>query len=177
MCLNGAGRYGDVYSDGVTILTTPPNASLAYSIITSAEMTLYDIIPSYLPSNSLVLTWGGFADSAGTPLEYEVRVTNVSSGVGVWENVGFLRQLTLNDIELPSNDSSHVIQVRAVNPVGLLSEVISEEFYILTTPPANSSELKAPFPHTHMLILSIDSRVTVLLYRLIDPSLVMRACL
>lgn len=138
-CTNRAGHHSNAYSDGVTILSNPPNSSLAFATLSSPEMTQYDIILGYLPSNRLTLVWGGFAESADTPLEYELRVTISSDFVGDWENVGFLRQLTLNDIELLSNNS-HVIQVRAVNLGGLRSDPVNVSFTILDTPPIDSGK-------------------------------------
>ncbi len=139
-CTNNDGRHSNAYSDGVTILTNPPNSSLAFAILSSPEMTQYDIILGYLPSNRLTLVWGGFAESADTPLKYQVRVTNSSHFIGDWENVDFLRQLTLNDIELLSNDS-HVIQVRAVNLGGLWSDPVNLPFTILDTHPFDTGKL------------------------------------
>lgn len=136
-CLNGAGRHSNAYSDGVTILTDPPNSTLAYATLSSPDMTQYDILLCYLPSNRLTLLWGGFAESASTPLQYEVRVSNSTSDDDVWTNVGFVRELTLNDIVLPSNES-HVIEVRAVNLGGVSSQPIRTQFTILTTPPLDN---------------------------------------
>lgn len=131
-CLSGAGRYSNAYSDGVTILMNPPNSSSAVVTIDSPEMTQYDIILGYLPSNRLTLYWSGFFDEAGTPLYYQLRVTN-SSLTGSWEDLRALRQISVD--QLPSNQSEGVIQLRAVNLGGVWSEPVNREFIILSTPP------------------------------------------
>ncbi len=151
-CLNGAGCHSTAYSDGVTILTKAPNATLAYTTLSSPDMTQYDIILGYIPSNRFTLLWSGFAECADTPLQYEVRVTNSTGSVdnGDWTNVGYIRELTLNDIVLPSNQS-HVIEVRAVNMGGISSEPIRTQFTILTTPPLDNGK-KSLF---HCLIFNL----------------------
>ncbi len=140
ICLNGVGQQSKASSDGVTILAIPPNATSAYSALSSPDMTQYDIILGYLPSNRLNLFWDGFIESAETPLQYEVCVTNsTSDACNDWTNVGFVRELTINDVTLSSNES-HVIKVRAVNMGGVSSEPIRTQFTILSTPPLDNGK-------------------------------------
>ena len=70
---------------------------------------------------------------------YDIRVSNVSS-VGVWERVGFANQLILNEIQLPLNESGHVIEVRAVNLAGVPSEGVANEIFVLSDPPRDTGE-------------------------------------
>jgi len=136
VCTNKAGLYTTAYSDGVTILTDPPLHSSAYGDISSPDLTVYEPLDGYIPSDDLIFTWDGFIETAGSPLTYEVRVTG--SGIPQeWNDVGFAKMLILGGLHLPEN-VSHTLEVRAVNLAGVASESRTENFTIVSTSPVDS---------------------------------------
>lgn len=141
VCLNGAGMYGSAHSDGVTILTRPPSHANAFAYVSSSlPSARYAAAEGYLPTDSLVFTWGGFEDNSSTPLSYEVRITEAASGTpGPWNNVGYAQTLHLSEVNV-TEGSNHTIEVRAVNSALEPSQSIAREFTIVTSPPIYSGE-------------------------------------
>ena len=134
ICINNAGLHSVAYSDGVTVLTSPPLARDAFFYITSTNLTRHESRGGFLPSSDAMLRWGGFVEPSGAPLAYEVRLTEAGSAAGNWTNVGHTYSLTLSDLSLEVN-VTHVAEVRAVNLAGLASDLLMENFTIVASPP------------------------------------------
>lgn len=136
VCSNKGGLITSGTSDGLTILYQTPNNDDAYLGVSSPILTQYTPRQGYLPSNALTLRWDGFAESAGTALEYEVRVLEEGViGQGNWTALSSAKMLTLHDLGLPDNATSHMIQIRAVNLGGVVSDFIGFSFAIVSSPP------------------------------------------
>ena len=136
VCTNGAGLRTTVSSNGVTILTDPPLNTNAFGRTSSLVLTEYEPRDGYVPANDTILTWDRFIERAGTPLTYEVRVTEL--GVPQqWNSVGFAKMLTLSELQLPEN-IPHTIEVRAVSLAGLASQPLMMSVTIVSTPPIDT---------------------------------------
>lgn len=140
VCTNRGGLSSSAYSDGLTILSEPPSHRGAYAVITSPMYTQYTPHDGYLPSNALSVSWGGFAESAGTVLKYEVRVHEAESNERNtnWTNIGPSKKLTLQELHISENVTGHMIEIRAVNLGSVASESISVNFSIVTFPPQDT---------------------------------------
>lgn len=141
ICVNNAGRHTVAYSDGITILTTPPTSQNAFLLISAPNFTQYEPQGGFLPSSDVIFHWGGFKELVGAPLAYEVRLGGVS---GNWTNVGHIYSLTLTDLPLDSFNVTYVVEVRAVNLAGLTSDSLEENFTIITVPPLVTSPGNPP---------------------------------
>lgn len=136
VCTNGAGLRTTASSNGVTILTDPPLNTNAFGRTSSPVLTEYEPRDGYVPANNTILTWDRFTERAGTPLTYEVRVTEL--GVPQqWNSVGFAKMLTLSELQLPEN-IPHTIEVRAVSLAGLASQPLMMSVTIVPTPPMDT---------------------------------------
>lgn len=142
VCINGAGLSTTSYSNGVTVLLEPPSSFGAFVYISSPNYTQYEPQGGYIPTDDLILTWGGFTDTAQAPLTYEVRL-NTSGLAGEWNNLGFAKMLVLRELRLSEN-SSHSIEVRAVNYAGVSSAPIQRDFVILPSPPQDNGKPTGP---------------------------------
>ena len=141
ICTNGAGLHTTAQSDGLTILLEPPSNFNAFVYISSPNLTRYEPQSGYIPSDDLALIWGGFSESAQSPLRYELRVSE--SGVpGEWNSVGLAKMLTLSDLQLPEG-TRHTAEVRAINYAGVPSLPIQHDFKIVSSLPVDTGE----FPH------------------------------
>ena len=136
VCTNGAGLHTTAFSNGVTILTEPPLHANAFGRISSPVLTDYEPRGGYVSTNDTILMWDRFVERAGTPLTYEVRVTE--SGIPQqWNSVSFAKMLTLSELQLPEN-VPHTIEVRAVNLAGLASQPLAMNVTIVSTPPIDT---------------------------------------
>ncbi len=138
VCTNRAGLSSASYSNGLTLLLEPPSSFGAFVYISSPNFTKYESQGGYIPTDDLILTWGGFTEAAQAPLLYEVRVNESGLG-GEWNNVGFARMLVLSELELSEN-TSHSIEVRAVNYAGVSSAPVQRDFVILSSPPQDNGK-------------------------------------
>ena len=139
VCTNEGGLTSVATSDGVTILYQAPTSDAAYVSITSPTYTQYSTRQGYLPSPAAVIRWDGFAESALTPLEYEVRVLEGGVvGQGNWTNVGSAKMLTVQDLDLTENVTSHVVEIRAVNLGGVVSEPVRTRVAVVSVPPQDT---------------------------------------
>lgn len=136
ICINNAGHHTITYSDGVTILTTPPTSQNAFLFISAPNLTQYDSQAGFIPSSEATFRWGGFEELAGAPLAYEVRLGGVGNN---WTNVGHIYSLTLADLPLEIFNVTHVVEVRAVNLAGLTSDSMEKNFTIVNVPPQVTS--------------------------------------
>ena len=126
-------------SNGLTILLEPPSSNSAYIDITSPSYTTYSPQDGYVPSSSVTLRWGGFSDSAGTPLLYEARILEEGEAVASnWTDVSSAELVTVSDLMVPEYPTVHLVQVRAVNLAGGYSDAVSANFSIVPFSPADS---------------------------------------
>lgn len=138
-CSNRGGLTSTAYSDGVTILYEPPSSDNASLSISSPIFTAYAPLQGYMPSPDTTLRWDGFAESAGTALAYEVRVLEEGPvGLGNWTSVSSAKMLTLRDLDLAENATTHNIEIRAVNLGGVVSDPIRASFAIISTSPEDT---------------------------------------
>ena len=134
ICVNNAGHFTVACSDGVTVLTNPPLSDGAFLLVSSPNLTQYESRDGFLPSPDISLLWGGFRESSGAPLAYQVRMTTEGGVVGNWTSVGHVYSLTLSDLPLEMN-ATHVVEVRAVNLAGLPSNPVAGNVTIIDAPP------------------------------------------
>lgn len=123
------------HTDGVTILPRPPTTDGAYISIASPYPTAYPSRRGYVPTSAVTIRWDGFAELANTPLQYEVRV--LEGGATNWTTLGFTKMLSLSEIDLREN-TSHMIQIRAVNLGGVASNSVGASFFIVSFPPQDT---------------------------------------
>lgn len=152
MCLNNAGLTSGSQSDGVTLLFNKPNHQLATVSVLSPTLTWYESESGYLSSYSFQLIWNGFQDVSGAPLYYQVRIKENGTVLGEeegWNNVGKLRQATLENVTVSKN-ILHMVEVRSYAVFGLMSEAVSEIFSIVPLAPTWNSKF---YPFTHLLTI------------------------
>jgi hypothetical protein len=137
VCSNRGGLFSSAYTDGVTILYQPPSADEAYVSITSPSYVQYPSRGGYLPTPALIVQWDGFAESAGTPLLYEVQVQEGDGMPLNWTGVSTAKALLLSDLELSEN-TTHMIQIRAVNLGGMASDPVGASFFIASDTPEDT---------------------------------------
>ena len=137
VCINNAGLFSLAHSDGVTVLTDAPlTTSNAFLQISTPNLTQFESLEGFLPSSDVTLSWGGFQESSGAPLVYEVRLVEEGGG-GVatnWTNLGHVYSLTLTELPFEVN-STYTAEVRAVNLAGVPSEPLARNFTIVPYPP------------------------------------------
>jgi hypothetical protein len=136
VCVNNAGLFSIAYSDGVTVLVEAPLAtSDAFLEISTPNLTQFESLDGFLPSSDVTLNWGGFRESSGAPLVYEVRLVEEGGGVATnWTNLGHAYSLTLMELPLEVN-STHTVELRAVNLAGVPSDPLARNFTIIQYPP------------------------------------------
>ncbi len=140
VCFNRAGLLSSLSTDGVTLLPDPPTSDNAYLSISSPTHTAYSPRQGYLPTAAIILRWDGFEESAGTPLEYQLRV--LEGGVNTlanWTSVSFAKMVSVDQLQLLEN-TTHIIQIRAVNLGGVASAAIQSMFAIVSSAPEDTGE-------------------------------------
>ena len=75
-------------------------------------------------------------ETAGSPLTYEVRVTESGIPQG-WNDVEFAKMLILGGLHLPENVPL-TVEVRAVNLAGVASQSLAVNVTMVSTPPVDS---------------------------------------
>ena len=141
VCRDQGGLSSSFSTDGLTILLEPPSSTRAYVIITSPLYTAYLPRQGYLPSPALTAVWGGFEDSAGDPLSYEVRIMeNGSLVIANWTDLSSARLLTVSELLLPYHPATHMVEVQARNSAGTYSEIRNTGFSIAPDPPVGTGE-------------------------------------
>ena len=140
ICSNKGGLTSLATTDGLTILVEPPYKMNAYAVITSPIQTQYAPRDGYLPSAACTLRWGGFAESAGTSLRYEVRIQEegMAGGLANWITLSSSKMLTVSELELSLNPAVHVVEVRAVNRAGIHSHSVAVNFSIIPLAPQDT---------------------------------------
>lgn len=114
----------------------PLTTSNAFLQISTPNLTQFESLEGFLPSSDVTLSWGGFQESSGAPLVYEVRLVEEGGG-GVatnWTNLGHVYSLTLTELPFEVN-STYTAEVRAVNLAGVPSEPLARNFTIVPYPP------------------------------------------
>ena len=133
ICISNSGYHIAGYSDGVTVLTDPPLSHNAFLLVSTSSLTQFESRDGFLPSSDVTLYWGGFEESSGAPLAFEVWL--LEGGVaGNWTNVGHIYSLTLADLSLEVN-TTHTVELRAINLAGLPSNSLARNFTIVSSPP------------------------------------------
>ena len=140
ICSNGGELTSSAHTDGVTVVYQAPSSEGAYMSITSPSHIQYPSRHGYLPTAALAVRWDGFAESASTPLEYEVGLLEEGSTSHVnWTNLSTAKMLSLSDLELAEN-VTHMIRVRAVNLGGVASDPVATNFSISSSPPQDTGK-------------------------------------
>lgn len=138
VCSNRGGLASSAHTDGVTILPQPPTAEGAYISIASPSHTAYPSRRGYLSTSEVTIRWDGFAESANTPLQYEVRVLEGGvSNYTDWTALSSAKMLSLSDVDVSEN-ASHMIQIRAINLGGVASDSFRASFFIASFPPQDT---------------------------------------
>ena len=107
-----------------------------------------------MPSFDVTLNWGGFLESSGAPLVYEVRLIEEGGGVATnWTNLGHAYSLSLMDLSFEVN-ATHTVEVRAVNLAGVPSDPLVRNFTIVPYPPqiAATGTLMYVCMHTYVCV-------------------------
>ncbi len=139
VCSNKGGLTISATTDGLTILNEPPSNENAIAMVTSPTYTTYASREGYVSDDMLTVKWVGFAESAGTGLEYEIRLLEEGEESGVmWVSVGSATMLSIDQLQVSENITGHVIEIRAVNLGGVVSEPISLNFSLVSTPPSDT---------------------------------------
>ena len=136
VCVSHAGLFSLAHSDGVTVLSDAPfAASDAFLQISTPNLTQFESQGGFLPSSAVTLSWGGFRESSGAPLVYEVRFVEEGGGVATnWTNLGHTYSLALTDLPFEVN-STHTAEVRAVNLAGVPSDPLVKNVTVVPYPP------------------------------------------
>lgn len=162
VCFNRGGLSTSATTDGLTILYQPPTSHNAFISISSPTHTQYRPLRGYLPTPAITIQWDGFVESAGTPLEYEVRVLEEGViGQANWTSLSSAKVLSLYDLYLPENVTSHMIEIRAVNLGGVVSDSIRTSFAIVSSPPQDTGKNSVAtwthgYIHTYMRIQVVN---------------------
>ncbi|XP_035696851.1 uncharacterized protein LOC118430248 [Branchiostoma floridae] len=130
-CHNYAGMTSHVTSNGVTIVSQPPNSDQAIVETMSAPQFYYPTRASHQSAADVIhLSWEGFFDVSGIK-NYQCRVTGPGLTDFPWIDVGLTGQThaTLSGLHL-HNYNRYEVHVRAVNHVGLVSDDVISEIYV-----------------------------------------------
>ncbi|XP_019617771.1 PREDICTED: uncharacterized protein LOC109465072 [Branchiostoma belcheri] len=135
-CTNHAGVSSHVTSDGVTIVLQPPDSNHAIVETMSSSSSYYPIRGQHQAATDVIhVTWSGFFDESGIH-HYQVRVFSQDGPDFPWTDVGLYRKnhVILSGLHLRSYNT-YQVQVRAVNHVGVVSDVASSDIVIETEEP------------------------------------------
>ncbi|XP_072048763.1 uncharacterized protein [Amphiura filiformis] len=133
-CTNKAGLMATQNSDAITILTRPPSATSATVNIHTQSVTQYPTRGYQAINDSIRVSWQGFDDPVGI-FSYQCSIVASDTEVD-WMTCGSTseRQVTLQRLLLRPSVMYKVL-VKAVNQIGLTSEVAETNFAIETTTP------------------------------------------
>ncbi|CAH1258773.1 Hypp2075 [Branchiostoma lanceolatum] len=135
-CTNQAGVSSHVTSDGVTIVLQAPESDRAVVETVTSSSSYYPIRGQHQAATDVVhVTWSGFFDESGIH-HYQVRMLSRDLPDFPWTDVGLNGQthVTLSGLHLRSYNR-YQVQVRAVNHVGVVSDVAFSEVVIETEKP------------------------------------------
>ncbi|KAI8487523.1 hypothetical protein Bbelb_347570 [Branchiostoma belcheri] len=130
-CQNYAGITSHVTSDGVTIVSQPPNSDHAVVETMVEPQSYYPTRASHQSTDDVIhLSWEGFFDSSGIR-NYQCRVTGPGLSDFPWIDVGLTGQThaTLSGLQL-HNYNRYDVHVRAVNHVGVDSHDVTSVLYV-----------------------------------------------
>lgn len=139
-CVNHALLYTTVTSDDILVFSEPPRHSNAIlTVITLANYTqaVYPIMNNFVPTASLTLSWTGFEDLNSSHLEYEYRIIEYDGATQGWISIGATLQLLLSNLNVAINQT-HRVEVRAINPAGLTSQPVTDNFTITMEVPVDT---------------------------------------
>ncbi|XP_070573612.1 uncharacterized protein [Ptychodera flava] len=142
-CKNFAGLYNQITSNGVTIVQEGPRSEEATVRVVSSSPSMFETRGNHQAStDNINVIWNGFSDLSGIS-HYECRVLgDGSSNMGNdWRGIGEDGQMAamLSGINLESY-KTYQVQIRAVNHVGLKSDVMSSNVTIETNAPVLTGE-------------------------------------
>ncbi len=140
-CFNGAGHMTTATSDGLTLLTNPPQHQTATLRVRNPSLTQCPSRDEYVSSNAVQVEWAGFTEQANAPFYYQMKIVpfgTLPDNVE-WTNIDTLQQVTIDNLTLVE-DTQHTVMVRAYCVEGLISEAVSEPFTIASGPPAVDGE-------------------------------------
>ncbi|XP_072033178.1 uncharacterized protein [Amphiura filiformis] len=135
-CQNTAGLSSRASSDGVTIVTSAPDASNAFLNIIASSNTEYDVRDMYQShTNYIKGYWQGFHDIYGIKY-YQCKITGPMISDTEWEVCGSIVSTSaeLGGLSLVSGGQYH-LEVRAINYANLASASIGRNVTIATEPP------------------------------------------
>ena len=127
---NEAGLYTQVMSDCVLIDHDAPHAG-------SVNDGHFSDVDFQSEDTMIAANWNGFADgSKGSGIvEYKYKISDSSGNIIVpWTSAGIAKSITRNGLTL-KNDTEYFVTVRAVDAVGLSTEVIADGITVDTTHP------------------------------------------
>ncbi|XP_072048762.1 uncharacterized protein [Amphiura filiformis] len=133
-CTNKAGLMATQNSDALTILTRPPSATSATVTINTQSVTQYPTRGLQAITDSIRVSWQGFDDPVGI-FSYQCSIVTSDTEVD-WMTCGSTseQQVTLQQLLLRPSVMYKVL-VKAVNQIGLTSEVAEANFAVDTTSP------------------------------------------
>ncbi|XP_066275498.1 uncharacterized protein [Branchiostoma lanceolatum] len=130
-CHNYAGMTSHVTSDGVTIVTQPPNSDHAIVETMTEPQSYYLTRASHQSSTDAIhMSWEGFFDDTGIR-NYQCRVTGPGLTDFPWIDVGLTGQThaTLSGLQLHGYNR-YDVHVRAVNHGGMVSDDVTSDIYV-----------------------------------------------
>lgn len=116
-----------VSSAALVVDASPPEASAAVVSVAKPATVVNGV--HHLSQGAFSVEWGGFKENStkSTPLTYEVRVMKYPGGIVVrdWLNVGTASRMAHPTGGVLQPALAVVVQVRATNQAGLVSDVVS----------------------------------------------------
>ncbi|XP_038050540.1 uncharacterized protein LOC119723761 [Patiria miniata] len=134
-CYNHAQKSSWKSSDGVTIVTVPPNSTAAVVIVKTMSDTQYESRDGYQSQrNSLRASWSGFMDPFGIH-SYECFLSGPNAFTS-WTPCGSTSETHLDWSGLSLvDDATYSLSVRAINHAGLISQHITSNFAVGSSKP------------------------------------------
>ncbi|XP_078573997.1 uncharacterized protein LOC144860568 isoform X2 [Branchiostoma floridae x Branchiostoma japonicum] len=135
-CHNHAGLESQAVTDGVTLVTSPPDSTAAELRVASPSQTPFPAEDRYQSApEQLRFFWEGFSDEAGID-HYEISISGPNNYTHTWLSAGGNGETsaTLSGLGLESHQTYSVF-CRAVNMGGLVSNAVWTNVTIETEQP------------------------------------------
>ncbi|CAH1259452.1 Hypp2286 [Branchiostoma lanceolatum] len=152
-CHNYAGMTSHLTSDGVTIVTQPPNSDHAIVETMSETQSYYPSRAFHQSTDDVIhLSWGGFFDVTGIR-NYQCRVTGPGLNDFPWIDVGLTGQThaTLSGLQLHSYNR-YDVHVRAVNHGGMVSDDVTSDIYVEIERPLVMGKFRSWWPQQGVMV-------------------------
>ncbi|XP_078657344.1 uncharacterized protein LOC144903237 [Branchiostoma floridae x Branchiostoma belcheri] len=135
-CRNAAGLESQAVTDGVTLVTRPPDSAAAELRVTSPSQTPFPAEGGHQSAKEqLRFFWEGFYDEAGID-HYEISISGPNNSSHTWLSAGVNGETsaTLSGLRLEPQQT-YTVFCRAVNMGGLVSDAVWTNVTIETEQP------------------------------------------